>query len=199
MQDKPAVVLCDRGTCDPKAYVSRDQWQVILDQEGWNTNTLRDFRYDAVIHLVTAASGAEKFYSLDNKARYENLKEAKLSDEKTLRAYVGHPHHLIIDNSEVGFERKLSRVLNQLKKIIGLDYDKQFNKSFLLNNCNNHQIYPFNHSKTAKMISSIAYTRTNSNSKTTPWTCTSSKPKKRTPKSTSAKEETKILPIPILS
>ncbi len=71
MQDEPAVVLCDRGTCDPMAYVSAEQWQVILDQEGWNSNTLRDFRYDAVIHLVTAADGAEKFYSLDNKARYE--------------------------------------------------------------------------------------------------------------------------------
>jgi len=32
---------------------------------------LRDFRYDAVIHLVTAAHGAEEFYGYDNKARYE--------------------------------------------------------------------------------------------------------------------------------
>ena len=24
IQDKPAVVLCDRGTCDPKAYVTND-------------------------------------------------------------------------------------------------------------------------------------------------------------------------------
>jgi hypothetical protein len=32
---------------------------------------LRDFRYDAIIHLTTAALGAEKFYSLENEARYE--------------------------------------------------------------------------------------------------------------------------------
>ena len=71
MSDLPAVILCDRGTCDPNAYVSDEQWQVILDQKGWNTNTLRDFRYDAVVHLVTAAYGAEKAYGHDNKARYE--------------------------------------------------------------------------------------------------------------------------------
>lgn len=46
---------------------------------------------------------------------------------------------MIIDNSmePKSFQTKLSRVTNQLKKIIGLDYDKSFNKSFLLNNCNN--------------------------------------------------------------
>ena len=31
MSDRPCVVLCDRGTCDPMAYTTRDQWQVILD------------------------------------------------------------------------------------------------------------------------------------------------------------------------
>jgi chromosome condensin MukBEF complex kleisin-like MukF subunit len=38
---------------------------------------LRDNRYEAVIHLVTAADGAEKFYdSLSNEARYETPEEA---------------------------------------------------------------------------------------------------------------------------
>ena len=32
---------------------------------------MRDNRYDAVIHLVTAAIGAETYYNLDNAARYE--------------------------------------------------------------------------------------------------------------------------------
>lgn len=34
-----------------------------------------------VIHLVTAARGAEKFYgSVTNPSRYENLEEAKILD-----------------------------------------------------------------------------------------------------------------------
>ena len=38
---------------------------------------VRDQRYDAVFHLVTAADGAEPFYSLaNNKGRSESLKAA---------------------------------------------------------------------------------------------------------------------------
>jgi hypothetical protein len=46
-------------------------WQVLIDEMGFNTIQLRDNRYDAVIHLVTAANGAGEYYSLDNVARYE--------------------------------------------------------------------------------------------------------------------------------
>lgn len=38
----------------------------MLDNEGWTTNYLRDKRYDEVIYMITAADGAEKFYSLEN-------------------------------------------------------------------------------------------------------------------------------------
>jgi hypothetical protein len=69
----PAVVLCDRGLMDGSAYISEDAWQTVLDESGWTTVDLRDKRYDAVIHMVTAAEGAEKFYSLNNEARYENI------------------------------------------------------------------------------------------------------------------------------
>jgi hypothetical protein len=31
-------------------------------REEWNVVNLRDRRYDAIIHLVTAADGAEEFY-----------------------------------------------------------------------------------------------------------------------------------------
>jgi len=35
--------------------------------------SLRDKRYDGVIHLVTSADGAEKFYNLANIARSESI------------------------------------------------------------------------------------------------------------------------------
>jgi len=38
---------------------------------------LRDIRYDAVIHLVTAANGAPEFYTSENNvARYETVEMA---------------------------------------------------------------------------------------------------------------------------
>ena len=44
---------------------------------------LRDNRYDQVVHMVTAASGAESFYQLDNNsARSEDLDQARERDTK---------------------------------------------------------------------------------------------------------------------
>jgi len=37
-----------------------DEFKVMIEQEGLTLNTLRDSRYDMVIHLETAAKGAEK-------------------------------------------------------------------------------------------------------------------------------------------
>jgi hypothetical protein len=39
---------------------------------------MRDNRYDGILHLVTAADGAEDFYeNQTNEARYENIEQAK--------------------------------------------------------------------------------------------------------------------------
>lgn len=74
MSKSPAAVLCDRGTVDPAAYVSKEEFQAIMDEEGWNWVTLRDRRYDRVIFLSSAANGAEEFYTLqNNEARHESV------------------------------------------------------------------------------------------------------------------------------
>ena len=57
---------------DGSAYTDDNVWQALLDETGWNHIQLRDRRYEAVIHMVTAADGAEKFYTDENnQARYE--------------------------------------------------------------------------------------------------------------------------------
>jgi hypothetical protein len=62
---------------DGSAYTDESVWQSILDETGWSTMQLRDKRYEAVIHLVTAAKGApESFHNENNQARYESLEEA---------------------------------------------------------------------------------------------------------------------------
>ena len=44
---------------------------------------LRDKRYDQVVHMVTAASGAESFYQLENNSvRTEDLTQARERDAK---------------------------------------------------------------------------------------------------------------------
>ena len=65
------VLLCDRGAMDGAAYVSDTEWQAILDEIGLSQVSIREKRYDAVFHLVTAADGASEFYNFGNKARHE--------------------------------------------------------------------------------------------------------------------------------
>ncbi len=50
---------------------------------GYDSLQLRDSRYDQVIHMVTAANGAEEFYQLSNNpSRLEGLELAKDRDRK---------------------------------------------------------------------------------------------------------------------
>lgn len=54
-----------------------------MDDLHVTTRMLRDNRYDAVIHMVTAANGAEDHYNgINNDARYEQKEEAIEKDEK---------------------------------------------------------------------------------------------------------------------
>lgn len=63
-----------------------------MDENGFNNVTLRDKRYDAVIHMVTAADGAPQHYTLENNpARYETASIALDLDQKIRSAWVGHP------------------------------------------------------------------------------------------------------------
>lgn len=97
--DTQTVLLCDRGVMDGMAYTENNVWQALLDDTAWNTIQLRDKRYEAVVHMVTAADGADKFYSGDNNvARYETVEEAVKLDKKLINAWVGHPHFSIIEN-----------------------------------------------------------------------------------------------------
>jgi len=117
---KPTVLLCDRGVMDPKAYLDADKFAMLLDMNNWNVGKLRDSRYDCIIHLVTAAYGAEKFYTLaNNAARSESLDQAREVDNKLREAYIGHPSLFIVDNS-TNFEGKLNRVTDIVSHVVGI-------------------------------------------------------------------------------
>ena len=46
---------------DGNAYMDGVIWLAMLERLGFNPSQLRDNRYDCVIHLVTAADGAEQY------------------------------------------------------------------------------------------------------------------------------------------
>ena len=117
---QPTIILCDRGVMDGQAYTNDIVWQAILDETGWSTIHLRERRYEAVVHMVTAADGAEKFYSTtSNEARYESLKEAIDLDKRLINAWVGHPHFHIIPNLKASFQQKIDSCLSSVLNFIG--------------------------------------------------------------------------------
>ncbi|KAJ8558986.1 hypothetical protein ON010_g8461 [Phytophthora cinnamomi] len=77
-------------------------------------------RYIAIFHLVTAAEGAEKFYSLENNGiRIESIDQAREIDARTCRAWIGHPKLYVFDNSTT-FEGKMQRLVDTAAGLCGI-------------------------------------------------------------------------------
>jgi len=75
-------------------------------------------RYDAVLHLVSAADGAEQFYTTANNAeRTEGLELARELDKKVIQAWSEHPHLRVINNHE-NFDTKINRVLQEISNVL---------------------------------------------------------------------------------
>lgn len=131
----PVVILCDRGILDCAAYVERSIFIEISRRLGYS---IRDFmgRYKMVVHLTTAAIGAEEFYTLENnKARKETVLEAKELDGRTQQAWLGHPHHVIID-SQSGFDEKMLRALQSLARVLNMPQPTEVERKFRVINFN---------------------------------------------------------------
>jgi predicted ATPase len=145
LEDRPTVILFDRGALDVRAYMSKEGWQALLDENGWNQVELRDKRYDAVFHLVTAANGAEEYYNLNNGARYENAEEARATDKRLIEAWYGHPNYFVIDNKVKSFEEKLEALYSSLLGFIGLKNPPRYFNKYLLKEIkyNNDGTFPF--------------------------------------------------------
>jgi hypothetical protein len=102
-----------------------------------NEQHLRDNRYEGIIHLVTAADGAEEFYLIDdpttNEARYESVEEAVEKDKKIRMAYYTHPKWFLIDNtSSKTFKQKINQAKEAVHDILSLPVGANFFKKFIL-------------------------------------------------------------------
>ena len=121
---KPSVIVCDRGAMDISAYMAPETWADITRAVGTTTPQLRE-RYDAVLHLVSAADGAEQYYTTANNAqRYEKrdeegLRVARMLDKRVIHAWTGHPHLRVINNHD-DFEAKMRRVIKEISQVLAL-------------------------------------------------------------------------------
>jgi CYTH domain-containing protein len=133
---KPSFVVCDRGTLGISAYIDKNMWLDITGKCGTDTNQLRN-RYDAVLHLVSAADGAEQYYTTaTNSTRYEQANEEGLQlardlDKKVNKAWTGHPHLRVINNHD-DFDTKLNRVILEISNVLGLPQPEMEERQYIV-------------------------------------------------------------------
>ena len=115
--EENVLVIYDRAIFDDRAYISQEQFEKTLAYFGKTPDEIMA-GYDAVLHLVTCAKGAEFAYNFGNAARYEDVEVAREKDDLTLDAWKAHPHVYVIDNS-VDFEDKINRAIAKIYEILG--------------------------------------------------------------------------------
>lgn len=128
------LVIYDRAIFDDRAYISQEEFEAVLAHFGTTPEEMIS-HYDAVLHLVTCAKGAEFAYNFgsdaENNARYEGIDIARIRDDETLAAWSIHPDRRIIDNS-VDFEDKINRAIAEIYRIVGLSVPEVTKRKFLI-------------------------------------------------------------------
>lgn len=123
------LIVCDRGTLDSKAYMTEEAFDELVGKLNTNVVALRD-HYDAVFHLVSAAKGAEKFYTAAGNSR-ETVSETAALDDRILAAWTGHPHLRAIDNSS-DLDGKMYRLITEIAAFLGKPAPYETERKFLI-------------------------------------------------------------------
>lgn len=128
------LFICDRPTPDIRAYVSDPLYRDLLREHGFAHHVYaRDLDCDAVIHMRTAALGAEAHYSnKSNKRRSEDLDGARALDQRTLEGWIGHPHLAVIGNRYASFRGKLEAAWRAARRLLGVPAPLEIEKKYLV-------------------------------------------------------------------
>ena len=122
---KPVVILYDRAELDAAAHLGLEGLRDLLAAEGLSQAAVYA-QYDGVVHLVSAAVGAERAYTqANNAARADSAAVALERDRRTLAAWSGHPYLLIVDNS-TPFAAKLERVAVAVEWLVAAAEKRRF-------------------------------------------------------------------------
>jgi CYTH domain-containing protein len=140
---KRIVILCDRGFASGIAYIDDlhpfELFEaVVLGDTKFSSLEAIFARYTGVIHFVTAADGAEDYYTIDNnRARTETLEEARILDSKTKAVWLAHSHLNEIANVtpsgvKISFEQKMHNATVALFHMLGVPEPIEIEDKYLL-------------------------------------------------------------------
>jgi hypothetical protein len=122
--DDPRAILCHRGSLDPLAYWLDRGWP---EEEFFSyTETTREEHYQhytAVIHLITAADGAEEHYARWPEAhRPEQIEDAIRLDGLLHQVWRDHPLYYRIGNEGLDWTAKAKEVKRVLDSTLHREY-----------------------------------------------------------------------------
>jgi len=134
---RPSIIIFDRGIFDGKGYCPSDQfWENVIGEysSGSSKDEIEEMlmlRYEAVVHMVTAAEGADHYYKFGNTTdnqgkpvhRRESPEEAIALDHKMWQVWDSHNNHIKIGNSGRGFGDKLTQVAERIVNVAKLVID----------------------------------------------------------------------------
>ena len=131
MPQEKILIVCDRGMFDNKAYMTDKEFNDIIDRMGLTLDEVTN-QYGAVFHLMTAAKGAEEYYTTaNNSARTETVEQAIALDDTIIHCWKDHPHFRVIDNS-TDFEGKMVRLISEISEFLGVHLPYRTKRKFLI-------------------------------------------------------------------
>lgn len=137
--NKDVVIIFDRGIPDSKGFMTDSEYNSLLNELNINSIDILDF-YDGVFHLVTAADGAEEFYTCENNsARTETPEQARERDKGCMRAWTGHPHLRVITNN-CSFEKKIDNLLEEVYSLLGVPVPVEIERKYLIETPNMNEL-----------------------------------------------------------
>lgn len=115
--DTKVVILCDRGSVDVCAYLGRDNYLRMLDENNLKNEDLLN-EYDLVIHMITVAADMENRYSnSNNKARFEDSQEAIDVDNNIKEAWSDHKNLKVVPVCEY-LEDKIELAIKYVDEVL---------------------------------------------------------------------------------
>lgn len=141
---KRVVLLCDRGLLSGAAYLPSSETTLLAE---FQKQVLAPYqlsveqvvnRYRGVVHLVTAADGAEAYFThaTNKEARDETPEQARALDIRSQLSWVGVDERgnipNMIEGKSISFDHKMQLAAQEALRQLGIPYFIQAERKFLL-------------------------------------------------------------------
>eukprot|EP01060_Flectonema_neradi_P003303 TRINITY_DN1211_c3_g1_i2.p1 TRINITY_DN1211_c3_g1~~TRINITY_DN1211_c3_g1_i2.p1 ORF type:complete len:449 (+),score=70.87 TRINITY_DN1211_c3_g1_i2:49-1395(+) len=131
--EKASVVICDTGLLDSVIHLpDRETWLEVLSKLDLTEQAIFS-RYDFVLHLSTAAKGAEMFYYATHEAGCYTKMQAIEIDHTLRDAWGNHARFSSVENPQVegsGIEEKTKHAVANVCRFLGVQSPTTYRQQY---------------------------------------------------------------------